>query len=53
MIVFGNSTDMSDMPKILIGTDILIDVANNNMIAKVRLTNESQISFGSIQQTST
>ena len=33
------------MPKILIDTDILIDVANNDVIAKVRLTDESQTSI--------
>jgi len=38
---FGNSTGVSDMPQMLIDTDILIDVANNDAIAKVRLTDES------------
>ena len=33
------------MSKILVDTDILIDVANNDAIAKARLTSESQMSI--------
>ncbi len=40
----GNSTGAPDMSQILVDTNILIDVANNDAIAKARLTSESQTS---------
>jgi hypothetical protein len=33
-----SNTGVTDMPRILVDTNILIDVANNDAIAKVRLT---------------